>query len=113
MTAPPDLIARLEAATKGSRELSDEVLMALGFVGELDCTESVEDALALVPEGDYDQSWSKSTRGAKEGFKLWQVRLSLETVAEDPEETGPVSLGEAWTPALALCIALLRAEGGT
>jgi hypothetical protein len=63
------LIAEMEAAEKGSRELSDRVLLALGYAfvpsknvwrrpgddmdygGWLDPSESIDDALAMLPEG--------------------------------------------------------------
>jgi hypothetical protein len=65
--------------------------------------------MTLVPEGNFDQDWGRSTRYKSEGFKLWQVRIALETVEQDPQELGPVALGEHNTPAIALCIAALRA----
>jgi hypothetical protein len=71
-------------------------------------TASLDAAMMLVPQGDFDQDWSRSTRYKSEGFKLWQVRIALETVEQDPQELGPVALGEHDTPAIALCIAALR-----
>ena len=73
-------------------------------------TSSIDAAMTLVPEGDFDQDWSRSTRCKSEGFKLWQVRIAFETVDQDPEELGPVALGEHDIPAIALCIAALRAQ---
>ena len=72
-------------------------------------TASLDAAMTLVPEGNFDQDWGRSTRYKSEGFKLWQVRIALETVEQDPQELGPVALGEHNTPAIALCIAALRA----
>ena len=43
-------------------------------------------------------------------FQRWQCRINLETVEQDPDETSPVALGEAHTPALALSAAALRAR---
>jgi hypothetical protein len=73
-------------------------------------TTSIDAAMTLVPEGDYDLDWLRSTRGKSEGFKLWQIRIALETVEQDHDETGPVALGEHDHPALALCIAALKAK---
>jgi len=75
-----DLLQRLHAAPSGSRALSDEVLLALGWTFEPDkdgdpakdwmrldgmrcpfapnVTESVDDCLSLVPEG---WRWSATT----------------------------------------------------
>jgi hypothetical protein len=73
-------------------------------------TASIDAAMTLVPRGNFDQDWGRSTRYKSEGFKLWQVRIALETVEQDPQELGPVALGEHDTPAIALCIAALRAQ---
>jgi len=73
-------------------------------------TASIDAAMMLVPEGDYDLDWLRSTRGRSEGFKLWQIRIALETVEQDRDETGPVALGEHDCPAIALCIASLKAR---
>lgn len=69
-------------------------------------------AMTLIPEGDRDISFERSSRGGRD-FKLWQVRIALETVAEDPEETGPIALGEADTLALSLTAASLRAHASS
>lgn len=111
MTDLSDLIARLEAATEGSRELSDEVLVALwvtrddGWVkpngdvcewgDEPNCTESLDDALGLVPEG---WGWMVEGRHGK----------GQATVYLTGDEHWP--LLAAATPALALCAAILRAK---
>ena len=123
MTDLNDLAKRVETE-EPSRELADEVLLAckvvppdvLGMLQGLDKDRpnpltSLDAAAALVPEGQYDQSWCKSERG-KDTWKywtLWQVRISLETIEEDPDETCGVALGCANTAAQALTAAALRA----
>jgi hypothetical protein len=124
-----DLIKRLEALEAPCRECDAEIALAKGWTQfkpnwyrppDLDIhhhfselpryTASIDAAMTLVPEGDFDQDWSRSTRCKSEGFKLWQVRIAFETVDQDPEELGPVALGEHDIPAIALCIAALRAQ---
>lgn len=75
-------------------------------------TSSLDAALTLVPEGDYDQTWTKSTRGkgSWEHWTLHQVRICLETVADDPDETSPEAIGCHNVQAIALCIAALKAR---
>ena len=119
MTDLAKLISDLEAATEGSRDLSDRVLLACGWVFALghpaimsesywqapevnerililgeqpSPTESIDDAVALVPEGK---------------------RLALES---DPNADGvnchaaisQMFFGHALTLPLALCIAVLK-----
>lgn len=125
-----ELIARLEAAEAGSRELSDEVLVALGWrceeeewigrlgiikvwyrpngeVVRIGCrpspTESVDDALGLVPEG---LIWSLGIDGVGPSAMIGE------------EFPGEYAIARQWyavvdsaaTPALALCVAVLRAR---
>lgn len=113
-----ELIDALESAEAGSRVLSDAVLLALGWLQTRDpclvcedhgvClwlqpngvyhdngpspTESVDDALSLAPEGYGAISANISERGPS------SMRISH-----------PYTFGNAATPALALCIAILRA----
>lgn len=117
-----DLIERLEKAEAGSRELSDEVLKLLGYKcvseenppwytsvlmepnGDFPChwqdrpcpTTSLDAALALVPEG-----WAAlaSTEG---NASVWQRDIHGRMRAA--HQAG------ASTPALALCIAILKAK---
>ena len=111
-----DLIARLEAATEGSRELSDECLLAVGWkdagkhLGQWvrpdgsrlyksdapDPSQNAQDAIDhVVPEG-----WTGG------GRLCGGPRFPMELL-------GPVkgmALAVGNTPALALCIASLRAH---
>lgn len=125
MTDLSDLIARLEAATEGSRELSDEVLRACGWTtdwlaeGSLhptwhapgcwpkgsivrpDVSRSLDDALALVPEGWRITVIGSTFTGSPSPRWRWLFqRFGL---------SGGEPYGEAATPALALCAAILRA----
>ena len=111
-----ELIAALESAERGSRELSDEVLLAFGYrertwEGESvrglcgpderfygwwrdrpSPTRSVDDALALVPERWYARKIAQWPRH-------WEVALI---------KGGKLATSGAATPALALCAAALR-----
>ena len=107
-----DLIPKLEAAPEGSRELSDEVLLAFGwthdgeywldanntnrckFDAALDPTRSIDDIVALVPEG-----WFGEIRFGKIAW-AW-LRLG---------EGDLIRAYDIATPALALCIACLEAQ---
>ena len=109
------LIADLEAATEGSRELSDRVLLACGCrpigsyggeygwkdqhdceIGEPDPTRSLDDALAQVPEGlALSLDWP---------FEILPVRASWRFVGEVR------SWVDAATAPLAVCIAVLKAQ---
>ena len=93
-----------------SKEQSDWFNLRYTF-SKMICVGAWQDAtMTLLPEGDFDQDWTRSTRGKSEGFKLWQVRIALKTVDQDPKELGPVALGEHDIPAIAVLIAILRAQ---
>ena len=133
MTDLEDLIARLECAKAGSRELSDEVLLACGWTITKDRgpqamyispantgpvhqvyapspTEDLNAALALVPEG---WGWILSRYA---DIQLWLSGFTA--VLEKPtgdgewEPLGFIAMPAvmAATPALALCAAILRAR---
>ena len=119
-----DLITTLQTGP-GSRELSDQVLVALGWttklnwngmvfsspdmlqVGTPDPTQSIDDALALVPEG---RSWEVLYSGS-------EMRCDFE-LASPPgaamTKKGLIALegakGSGPTLALAICIAILKAK---
>lgn len=99
-----DLIARIESAEAGSRELSDEVLLALwghplsaNVKSRPSPTESVDDALGLVPEG-------LNALIASDG----EAMFFTHRYAEDGDWLGMTEPIYAATPALALCAAVLR-----
>ena len=102
------LATRLEAASEGSRELSDEMLLVLGFTEwrlrhKPDPTRSIDDGLTMVPEG-----WG------------WDLGCNLDpgqmysSIIRGPFDTarpeGQSAVGFSNSPALALCIALLAAK---
>lgn len=109
-----DLITRLQAAEGPSRELDTEICEAIGFVlGQLGhappFTTSIDAALTLVPEGWH---WAIYTEKGICGGKGARVNVG------GPERTRrgwSKDLHEVYaaTPALALCIAALRARGLT
>lgn len=107
-----DLIAKLEAATEGSRELSDEVLLALGWEQGQDDhwfapdnevpvrgayrpspTEYVDDGMALVP--DHFEAMARRAPGEYRSTAYVDIPKDLYG-------------SRANTPALALSAAILR-----
>jgi hypothetical protein len=136
-----DLISRLESAAEGSRELSDDVLLACGWEKTFDgvaCdywapphtagrvysdnrpspTESVDDALELVPEGwtwcgsgyDEDGGYSDTTDFRKPYMCIaGPMEERGGDFYEPPEPHRETHEARAATPALALCAAILRA----
>ena len=128
MTDLPALIAKLEAATEGSRELSDEVLVACGWTREnighgkvaatgrefvvwqwtdpegarrspeLDPTRSLDAAVAIVPDRWDYIAFTKRYTGKVSADVL--LALSMHS-------------NEGATPALALCISILHARAAS
>ena len=131
MTAPlDDLLARLESATEGDRELDCEIAVAV-LDGEIEWkqanytmemypvrryastmhiggiggdpveryTTSIDAAMTLMPEGWWVQYLGQRIKG-------WAVRIEAQGISI-PSSTAPL---RAATPALALCIAALRAR---
>ncbi len=90
-----NLIAELEAATEGSRALDVKICESVaGLSFGKKFTTNLTDALTLVPEG-----------------LCWWVEFGPKAggIAEVGTDNGPTD-GFAATPALALCIAALRAR---
>lgn len=124
-----DLIERLEKATGPSRSLSNAIAYATGwqyredvkndfkwrapgpdgqaYLIPPDFSGSLDAAMTLAKPGDYDFSLARTTRGGPE-FTEWQARVALDTVEDDPDETGPQALGEGHTAPLACCAAFLK-----
>lgn len=107
-TRPPmndDLIARLERATEGSRELDFEIAEYLDKIGVKyattieghtpEWTQSLDAALSLVPEG---HDWIVADVNGHVGGTPYAC-------------VGSKKPHFAETPALALCVAALRARG--
>ena len=116
------LISKLKAATEGSRELSDEVLLALGrmtpqrmyqlaghddpYVVVPNPTVSVDDALKLVPGGS---RWriGHTTINPAGPAEMWATLA----IQRGGRLSAMVADGTtAATPALALCIAILKTK---
>ncbi len=104
-----DLLTRLEQATEGSRELDEDISRHLGWKHQganvwrppngcdqalAPFTRSIDAALTLVPEG-----WIPCS-----------LKWYPDHVWAHLEALGKLSEGSAATPALALCIACLRAH---
>jgi hypothetical protein len=133
-SALADLIARVEAATEGSSELNCKIALALGtawtetldrpgFKGEYmrgdhgPVTRSLDAALALAERAlpgwfvtidryvmdDFagPQSLPVAAASARHRWRAWV------------KHGGSAGFGAAPTPALALCLAVLRAKAGT
>lgn len=104
------LIPRLESATQGSRELDLEIARLMGVVvmrhnretgrneeyTHWHYTTNLQDALALIPDGF-----------------AWRVKATnIEGAMEYSGQVNYEKPSYAPTPALALCIAALKARGG-
>ena len=95
------LIHRLETAAEGSRDLDGDIALLLGWKKDQEVpffTESIDDALTLVPEG-----WSWRLDNANPTHPeadLWGPIKRLECKQEY------ISAGGR-TPALALCVGVL------
>ena len=124
-----DLIARLEAAEEGSRELDFAIAEHLGMHprwsksttkarkmhrhvdgGPIPAwTGGIDAALTLVPEG-WDYSIGTDTRKDESARKYGWARV-MERAEDHPGHyTGNELYAEAATPALALCAAALKAR---
>lgn len=108
------LIARLEAAEVGSRELDWDIGAAL-FTGVRGCaapnaTTSLDAALELVKKVLPGWLWDVTTITTAVGG----LRKPLASVVrpDQPEGEEIKTWGYGSTPALALCIAILRAKQG-
>ena len=128
-----DLIARLEAAPEGSRELSDEVLLAVGWehidTGDVreeqwvspggmyfivsprpDPTRSIDDALKwMVPEGWSVANLWQAFKSKPTNQPWWGAKLRR----DEPYYFIPPSVLGRPTPALAITIAALKAKEAT
>jgi hypothetical protein len=132
MTDIADLIARLEAATEGSHELDGRVYCGVnglvfrsvssrGFHFEPDAhgththvtptpfTRSIDAALTLVPEGWYWSINTSATADAAAASCFFASVRGRAAKGRDPE--GFCRHGA--TPALALCVAALKARSAS
>lgn len=106
-TAPADLIARLEAAAKGTPALSTGVLNACGeslgshFLREHNVTTSLDAIVALIERRLPGWNYAVGSDRAN----TTRFRAAIDPVPTDPNLMG----SDGATAPLALCIALLRA----
>jgi hypothetical protein len=94
-----ELIARLEAAEMGGDDLDDAVSDAAGVTLSYSWTTSLDCALALAERVLPLGSWRIEREGAVFWAKIWW----------DREGKAGHKYADAKTPALALCIAILKA----
>ena len=128
MTTLSDLIAKLEAATEGSRELDAAIDVSIRPRVDIEdgeslefplYTTSIDAALTLVPKngrlstlGQWDDNGSPSgwfcciLRWSREIGGWQELEFSIGIPERDATEVPPL----AATPALALCIAALKAR---
>ncbi len=103
-----DLIARLEAATKGNRKLDYaiyEMVEPDGFRVPADFTTSLDAALTLVAEGMY---WAVGAGKTRVDEPLYGAAIYEPQISDDPKTLAQGQTDA--TPALALCIAALKAR---
>lgn len=105
------IIAKLEAASEGSRELDREIDRQMGSKWEgkyAPYTQSIDAALSLVPERWYPSliAWNVEIL-SEPNDRVWAT-----VVRHGPNDLpdGGHRMGTAATPALALCIAALKAR---
>ena len=100
------LVERMEAATKGSRELDYAIGGGVAFGSQVpNYTTSVDAALTLVPEGmDWGVSWSRLHK-----LETW-VKAPMRRGTTCHQGYAPDGDDTARNAALALCIAALRAR---
>lgn len=126
MTAFADLIAKLEAAAVGSRELDLSIwewdrdahvrtgrewldLCALRGGTVPSWTTSLDAALSLVPEGkDWDVTWLATEITIRQPEPRAEAFVYPKPFMTCPDEER--CYAEASTPALAICIAALKAR---
>ena len=99
------LIAKLEQAQEGSPALDVEVCAAVHrdlFVPIPRYTTSLDDAVDLVPEGWLVECLKQDTN------ERWHCFL-IDRADDEDEDDESVGALNSSTPALALCIAILRA----
>jgi hypothetical protein len=112
-----DLITRLEAATGPSFTLEKEILRAVNPNASMlsvpnNYTSSLDAALTLVPEGWQSYTADFSIEG-RARWSLQGTRTQWRTNDDGDKEPGDdwYAMGIGSTPALAICIAALRARG--
>ena len=96
-----DLIAKLEAASEGSRELDGQVMLAMGegfiWPENTHVTTSIDAIVRLIEKMLIDPYWEVHTNRVALGHYVANVGTRSRTW-----------VGYSYVPYLALCIALLR-----
>lgn len=125
-----DVIIRLEAASEGSRALDDDIAIAIGWeripfgdaglvwrapdreirAVSLRYTESIDAALALVPEGWVFPMNNGIHQAIDEGQWYWGCALAQLGIAGHGWVSVDWRTTKPPTPALAVCIAALKAR---
>ncbi len=108
MTDLKSLIAKLETAKKGSRELDWDITIIIEFPRNGSAppyTTSLDAALTLVPEGCYETILSWNSMKSEFGYCRMNVRGPFGKHGWHEDR-----IGEGKTPALAICIAALKAR---
>lgn len=113
----PELIERLEAAEAGSRELDAEVFRALGWTDGHNVHGPAKNWWLNPQTGEHVDQLERVTTSVDAALGLIRERLPDSFVGfgnKSPRTGCPFahiqgSVGDAHTPALALCAAFLRA----
>ena len=107
MTALPDIISRCEATEQGNDSLDHAIALELG-VCVREYSQSVDAALTLVPEGCH---WRGGSFYSPDGDD-WVERPQMYVFGPHGMSIGcpSANTGIGATPALALCVATLRAR---
>jgi len=130
------LIRKLSEAETGSRELDEEIAKTIGLEvhspGWLVTTSAMQDFPALAPIEPYTSSLDSAMTLVPKGWHTVSLRYSLnpaptrqychaelqrdaDSMDRDMEDWEPfeIEAQNAYTPALALCIAALRARSNS
>ena len=107
------LLTALEAATEGSRELDERIALYVGWAVQPDgrtqagipaYSTILDAALTLVPDGMW---WLLGKGQTRPDEPLYGAQIM--PLHSEPD-AAPHSMGEAHTPALAMCCAALRSK---
>ena len=107
------LIAALQNATEGSRELDERIALYVGWAVQPDgqvqagmpaYSTSLDAAVALVPDGMW---WLLGKGRTRPDEPLYGAQIMP---SHNDLDVAPYSVGEGHTPALAMCCTALRAR---
>ena len=113
MTTTSGSIARLASAPEGSGELDDLIWRAqrtpraaLFVQDRLPYTTSISAALVSIPEGCYPTMLTWNSMGGDTGYCAMVIRGPFRKGGWHSDV-----VGKAKTPALAICVAMMKARG--